>query len=456
MEHVRKHYVAVIGGAVAGAEASYQLAQQGYKVVVFDQLNLPYGKIEDGLPKWHHKLREKEISKIDEKILHNNIRFIPQVKIGRDISFDQLINEWGFSAIIFATGAWKDRPLGIKNIDNYINKGLVYQNPLLFWFNHYHESDYNGRMYNIEEGTAVIGGGLASLDVMKIVMMETVMHALIKKGIGVSMYDMEKDGVLKTLEKHNLSVEKLGVKKSTLFYRRRVVDMPLVPRPRDTEKQKADAERISKKLVDKYTEKFQFNIEELCVLKDFETKYDNISSVIFQKMKIEDGKLVNDGDKEVKFDTTFVISSIGSIPDLIPGMPNNGTSMAIENKETSRVKGYTNLFGIGNAVTGRGNINESLKHSKGITQNIIESHLNEDPDNATRNTTVLTDKLRQVENRVDKKISTIVEEIECQAPQSEELIKLIASKVKQLQQKAGFDGDYYAWKEKFKKNRLAQ
>ena len=65
MKHSGKHFIAIVGGAVAGAEAANNLAEQGYRVVVFDQMMLPYGKIEDGLPKWHHKLREKEIAKID-------------------------------------------------------------------------------------------------------------------------------------------------------------------------------------------------------------------------------------------------------------------------------------------------------------------------------------------------------------------------------------------------------
>ncbi len=51
-----KHIVAIFGGAVSGSEAAYQLAEKGIRTVVFDQNALPYGKIEDGLPKWHVKL----------------------------------------------------------------------------------------------------------------------------------------------------------------------------------------------------------------------------------------------------------------------------------------------------------------------------------------------------------------------------------------------------------------
>ena len=61
------HYVAVFGGAVAGSEAAFQLSQKGIRVAVFEQNALPYGKIEAGLPKWHHKLRDRQEKIIDEK-----------------------------------------------------------------------------------------------------------------------------------------------------------------------------------------------------------------------------------------------------------------------------------------------------------------------------------------------------------------------------------------------------
>ena len=462
MKHSGKHFVAVIGGAVAGAEAAYNLAEQGYRVVVFDQMMLPYGKIEDGLPKWHHKLREKEIAKIDTKILHDNIRFVPGVKIGKDISFEALTNEWGFSAILFATGAWKDRPLRIGNIDDFINKGLVYQNPLLFWFNHYHEATYEGPMYDIPDGATVIGGGLASIDVVKLFMIDTVQKALVRRGIGVSMYDLEKKGVSEILEKHNLSLEKLGLKGATLVYRRREMDMPLSPRPRITDKEISDSQRIALKIMTKYKKKFLFNFMELSVLEDFEVKDDNISALIFQKMIIdEDGNLVKDGDNKHHHETTFVTSSIGSIPELIPGMPTKGALYDIEDQNTCRIAGHSNLFAIGNTVTGKGNIVTSLKHSKGITKNIIEGHLLDNPDERPEGefgsyVHKLNNVLRNVEKGVDRQMSSIVDEIECRAPQSDALIDLIHSKTKQLQTKVGFNGDYFAWKEKYRKERLAE
>jgi len=51
------HLAVVVGGAVAGAEAVAQLTARGIRCVVLEQNPRPYGKIEDGLPRWHVKLR---------------------------------------------------------------------------------------------------------------------------------------------------------------------------------------------------------------------------------------------------------------------------------------------------------------------------------------------------------------------------------------------------------------
>ncbi|MGI0016208.1 MAG: FAD-dependent oxidoreductase, partial [Nitrososphaera sp.] len=164
------YFVAVFGGAVAGAEAALQLSRRGIYTAVFEQNAFPYGKIEDGLPKWHVKLRNKEEEKIDEKLKQPYVFFVPKVKLGRDIDFEDVTKNWGFSAVLVATGAWKDRPLTIAGIDDYIGRGFYYQNPFVAWFNHNHEPDYDGPHLETYDDAIVVGGGLASLDVVKILM----------------------------------------------------------------------------------------------------------------------------------------------------------------------------------------------------------------------------------------------------------------------------------------------
>ena len=86
--------IAVIGGATAGAEVAERLAEEGAFVAVFEQNPRPYGKIEDGLPRWHTELRRKEYRTIDAKLAHPNVAFVPNTRIGRDLDFDALARSW--------------------------------------------------------------------------------------------------------------------------------------------------------------------------------------------------------------------------------------------------------------------------------------------------------------------------------------------------------------------------
>ncbi len=184
------HCVAVIGGATAGAEIAGKLAARGVAVVVFEQNPRPYGKIEDGLPRWHVQLRRKEYEVISGKLAQPDVHFVPLTAIGRDIDFTELVNDWGFTGVVLACGAWRDRPLPVEGADRYVGKGLIYQNPFIVWFNHANEAGYTGERYEPQDGALVVGGGLASIDVVKALMLETARAALAKRGIEVAMVDL--------------------------------------------------------------------------------------------------------------------------------------------------------------------------------------------------------------------------------------------------------------------------
>ena len=71
MSEPERYAIAIVGGATAGAEAAAIFAAQGILTVVFEQNDRPYGKIEDGLPRWHVGLRRKEYDTIDDKLLRS-------------------------------------------------------------------------------------------------------------------------------------------------------------------------------------------------------------------------------------------------------------------------------------------------------------------------------------------------------------------------------------------------
>lgn len=435
----KKHYIAIIGGSISGSESAFILAKKGYRVVVFEMNNLPYGKIEDGLPKWHINLRNKQEQNIDQRLNHKNISFIPNVKIGRDISFDDLFKNWKFTVVILANGAWKDRNLPIDNINKFIGNGLVYQNALMYWYNHKHEPDYNGPNYKINDGTVVIGGGLSSLDVMKLGMIELVQNALLKhKSLNIDLFTFEKKGILKVLDELGVSFKDLNIKGMTLIYRRNATDMPLKSPRNNSNESILKAREVSKKLLHKYAKNFMFQFIPLSTPIEKIEVSGKLKGIIFQKNKIVDYKLIPVKEEIFEIKTTMVISSIGSLPEKITGLPYNYSILKMKNGY--RVNGFSNVFAIGNAVTGRGNIIESKKHGAEMTNKIIEDYLLKDDFTETW----LINYNKSIRNKVKEQMDEIETEIESKKNMPDSVIETILNKVQKLQEKVGYNS-YESW-----------
>lgn len=432
------HVVAIFGGAVSGAEAAYQLTQNGIQVVVFDQNTLPYGKIEDGLPKWHVKLRDREIDRINQKLSHPLVTFVPNTQLGREIDFEDLARNWGFSAIMLATGAWRDRPLPIEGINDYIGKGLYYQNPFIYWFNHYHEPTFSGQPIEVMDDAMIIGGGLASIDVAKAFMMLTVQKALAKKGHQVSIFDLDRS-IVKVLDDLGLTLDDLGVKGCTIYYRRRIKDMPLSPMKADTPEKVAKAKVIQEKILNLARKKYLFKVEPLHVPVDKVVENGRLAGLVFKKTSIENGKVTVIDGSETTIKSPLVVASIGSLPEPIPGIPMKWQTFIVDQNDCCRVAGFENVFALGNAVTGRGNINESRKHGKEVTQGMIEAYLYGEEGESAEGV------FDPTKEKIEEQVNRIVQEIKDTPILSTPEWKALGSRVQALRYKAGYDGDYMKW-----------
>lgn len=431
-----QHVIAIFGGAVSGAEAAYQLSQKGIRVVVFDQNTLPYGKIEDGLPKWHVKLRDKEESKINEKLSHPLVSYVPNIQLGTDVNFEDVAKNWGFSAVMLATGAWKDRPLPIDGIDQYVNQGLYYQNPFIYWFNHKHEPSYSGPNYDIVDDAIIVGGGLASLDVAKVLMFELVEKALKERGHEVTLFQLDRS-IAKVLDGLGLSLEDLGIKGCTIFYRRRIKDMPLSPSPTDTPEQLAKAQRVREKIFNNYQSKYLFNIKPCHMPVDKVVADGRLQGLVFQQTKIENSRVVPIPGSETAYHSPLVISSIGSIPEVIDGIPMKGQIYRVNWEECCKIEGFDHVFALGNAVTGRGNINESLKHGREISLSLIENYLPEEQ--------IIAEGYQMAREKINNQLEKISNNIQHLSMPSSETISAIDHRIQSLQAKVGYDGDFQKW-----------
>ena len=258
-----QHFAAIIGGGIAGSVAAEILVDNGIHAVVIEQNKRPYGKIEDGLPRWHVEQRKQEYSRIDARLKKPGVFFLPCTKVGRDLDFQDLCDNWGFSVVILANGAWRDRELGIPGAQEFIGKGLVYQNPFLYWYNHKNEEGYTGPRYQAPDKALVVGGGLASIDVVKILQLENYERVLRARGVLTDVYELEKKGVPAVRGMHGVAPEDLGVKGCLLIYRRRGQDMPLAQPPENaTLDQIAKTEAIRQKMLHLAQEKYLFRFQD--------------------------------------------------------------------------------------------------------------------------------------------------------------------------------------------------
>ena len=432
------HYVAIIGGAVAGSEAAAVLQSRGIKVAVFDQNALPYGKIEYGLPKWHHKTRDRQEALIDQKLDRPGIRFIPNTMLGRDMQLKDVL-DCGFSAVLLASGAWKDRPLPVPGIDRFVGKGLYYQNPLMIWFNQNHDPNYDGPQFQLEDGALVVGGGLASIDVAKVVMIETTREALEKRGFKVDALTLEKKGIPTVLADLGLKWEDLNLQGCRLLVRRGIDEMALVPlSDNPTPEELERARETRKKIIQRAEEKYLFKVVEHRKVVDKIVEDDRLAGLVVRETHTVNGQLKDVPGSEHEMRSPLVIASIGSIPQPIPGIPMTGEVYKLKNSRTGQIDGYDNVFALGNAVTGKGNIRQSMKHAREVTELIVDNYV----------VWRANDYVAIFESRADLASSrtlSFVETLEDMEKLSLEKLQLIDRKIDRFQQKVGYVGDYKKW-----------
>jgi NADPH-dependent glutamate synthase beta subunit-like oxidoreductase len=433
------HFVAIFGGAVAGSEAADKLTQRGIRCAVFEQNNLPYGKIETGLPKWHIKLRDSQERKIDQKLRHPLVDFIPNIKLGQDLQFDDIARNWGFSAVLLATGAWRDRPLPVKGIDKYIDNGLCYQNPFVAWFNQKHDPEYIGPQFEIPDNTIIIGGGLASFDVVKILIIEQIHHALERKNITSDILTIEKIGVAKVLEEAGLTFNELSIEGCSLYYRRTITDMPLTSLPDNpTQHDIETAHRVRQRIFDNMQSKYLFKFKECHMPVDTVTRKGKLDGLVFRKTKIADGKVTEIAGSEYEVPAPLVISAIGSLPESIDGVPMNGNVYDVTDQDSGKINGYKTVFALGNAVTGRGNIKESQVHGRKVSERVMDEFLawrEEDYEQI----------FKRAEENADLKIETISQLLKEKDVLDINQMKQLHTKISQLQKQVGYKGDYDNW-----------
>jgi ferredoxin--NADP+ reductase len=157
-------HIAVIGSGPAGyytAEACQKQFGQDILIDIIDRLPVPFGLIRTGVAPDHQSI--KAVSRRYETVsLSDNVRFVGNVSVGADVSIAEL--ETLYDAVVLATGAPADRPLGLPGDEL---PGVIGSAAFVGWYNGH--PDFAGLAPPLDVTSAtVIGNGNVALDIARI------------------------------------------------------------------------------------------------------------------------------------------------------------------------------------------------------------------------------------------------------------------------------------------------
>ena len=161
--------VAVVGSGPSGLYAADALVKQAAKldppvtvqVDVIDRLPTPYGLVRYGVAPDHPSI--KSIAEVLRKVLeHPQVRFLGGVHLGDHVTREDLLAS--YDAVIYATGAMRDRRMGIEGEDL---SGSHAATQFVNWYSGHPDMD-PGAFKLDAESVAVIGVGNVAVDVARI------------------------------------------------------------------------------------------------------------------------------------------------------------------------------------------------------------------------------------------------------------------------------------------------
>jgi hypothetical protein len=254
---------------------------------------------------------------------------------------------------------------------------------------------------------------------------------------------MEVKGIPKTLEKHGLRFEDLGLEGCTLFYRRSESDMPLMEMPDGAdEKRREKVYAGRQKMLAKAMEKYRFKFEPLCLPDGLLVEDGQLVGLRFRRTRIE-GSRVIELDETFERRGVYTISSIGSVPKEIPGVPMKGELFAFTDWDIGRLPDYPTVFSAGNVVTGKGNIVASRKHAREVSDKVMAAFLGlGEGDRAHAGEEKLAEAIAATARENAK---SIADAIAVQPPISAAALAAVRERVSKRQQAVGYGGDYRAW-----------
>jgi len=171
--------IAVLGGGPGGLSAAYYLQLMGHQTTVYEMLPELGGMLRYGIP--NYRLPKDRLDEDINSILKTGVEVVHGVKIGEDMTLQEFREQ--YDAVLITIGASTDKKLGLAGEDA---KGVISAVEFLRNVGMGEKMDLTGKE------VAVIGGGNVSMDAVR-------------------------------------TAKRLGAKKVSIVYRRRVADMTSLP-----------------------------------------------------------------------------------------------------------------------------------------------------------------------------------------------------------------------------------
>ncbi len=154
------HKVAVIGAGPSGLTVAGDLAKLGYKVTVYEALHVAGGVLMYGIPEF--RLPKDIVQHEVEGLKELGVDIECNMVIGKVLTVDELMNDYGFEAIYIASGAGLPRFMGIPGESL---KGVYSANEYLTRVNLMKAYQPGSRTPIMKSrAVAVVGGGNVAMD----------------------------------------------------------------------------------------------------------------------------------------------------------------------------------------------------------------------------------------------------------------------------------------------------
>ena len=155
-------HIAIIGSGPAGCYLADQLLRldPDSPIDVLERLPAPFGLVRYGVAPDHQGT--KAIARVLDRVLSRaQVNFFGNVEVGRDVRLEELMRL--YDAIVLATGATRDRKLGIQGEDL---PGVIGSGAFTGWYNSH--PDRRAPVAQGVRSAVIIGNGNVAIDVARI------------------------------------------------------------------------------------------------------------------------------------------------------------------------------------------------------------------------------------------------------------------------------------------------